>query len=152
MNWLSVALLLTLYFVHIQSQNVICKKGKSSKTVKIDANEKFTFKTQKGKKYLGLTTCAVIYKLGPSCKAMKFQCAKSNINSKDKNCKKGDKLYVTAGGKTKKYCKTKRAKAMSKKGVIKVLFKSDKSKSSTGSVCKILCTTKKTTTPAPTTG
>merc|ERR1719483_1148329 len=102
--------------------------------------------------YQSSTNCRATYKLGPSCKAMMFKCTKSNINSKDNRCKKGDKMIITAGGKTKRYCKTKKPSAVAKgkKGIIKVLFKSDKKTTSTGSVCKISCTSNPVPTPAPT--
>merc|ERR1712168_161791 len=123
------------------AQNVVCGKGSSTnKEVTVEDKKTYTFKTQKGKKYPGNTECNVKYKMGDSCAKMSFVCNKFNTNNKDKKkCLKGDKLTVTANGKPKAYCKTKKPK-VSSTGDISVVFTSDKKKSSSGAICKVKCT------------
>merc|ERR1711970_901162 len=123
------------------AQNVVCGKGSSTnKEVTVEDKKTYTFKTQKGKKYPGNTECTVKYKMGDSCAKMSFVCNKFNTNNKDKKkCTKGDKLTVTANGKPKAYCKTKKPK-VSSTGDISVVFTSDKKKSGSGAICKVKCT------------
>jgi len=127
------------------AQNVVCGKGSSTnKEVTVEDKKTYTFKTQTGKKYKGNTECTVKYKMGDSCAKMSFVCTKGNIHNKDrKKCMKGDKLTVTANGKTKAYCgkysKKKQVK-VSSAGDMSVVFTSDKKKHSTGAVCKVKCT------------
>merc|ERR1711931_265305 len=123
------------------AQNVVCGKGSSTnKEVTVEDKKTYTFKTQKGKKYPGNTECTVKYKMGDSCAKMSFVCNKFNTNNKDKKkCMKGDKLTVTANGKPKAYCKTKKPK-VSSTGDISVVFTSDKKKSGSGAICKVKCT------------
>merc|ERR1712168_104508 len=123
------------------AQNVVCGKGSSTnKEVTVEDKKTYTFKTQKGKKYPGNTECTGKYKMGDSCAKMSFVCNKFNTNNKDKKkCLKGDKLTVTANGKPKAYCKTKKPK-VSSTGDISVVFTSDKKKSGSGAICKVKCT------------
>merc|ERR1711970_25379 len=123
------------------AQNVVCGKGSSTnKEVTVEDKKTYTFKTQKGKKYPGNTECTVKYKMGDSCAKMSFVCNKFNTNNKDKKkCTKGDKLTVTANGKPRAYCKTKKPK-VSSTGDISVVFTSDKKKSGSGAICKVKCT------------
>merc|ERR1712168_765738 len=135
------------------AQNVVCGKGSSTnKEVTVEDKKTYTFKTQKGKKYPGNTECTVKYKMGDSCAKMSFVCNKFNTNNKDKKkCLKGDKLTVTANGKSRAYCKTKKPK-VSSTGDISVVFTSDKKKSGSGAICKVKCTEATgsgTETPAP---
>merc|ERR1712179_280146 len=107
------------------AQNVVCGKGSSTdKEVTVEDKKTYTFK----------------YKMGDSCAKMSFVCNKFNTNNKDKKkCTKGDKLTVTANGKPKAYCKTKKPK-VSSTGDISVMFTSDKKKSGSGAICKVKCT------------
>merc|ERR1712025_177623 len=93
------------------AQNVVCNKGTTNKEVTVEDKKTYTFKTQKGKKYPG-----------------------------NKKCKKGDKLTVTANGKSKSYCKPKPKPKVSSTGDLSVVFTSDKKKSAAGAVCKVKCT------------
>merc|ERR1712002_696027 len=127
------------------AQNVVCGKGDSTnKEVTVEEKKSYTFKTQTGKKYKGNTERTVKYKMGDSCAKMSFVCAKGNINNRDKKkCMKGDKLTVTANGKSKAYCGKlvkKRAPKVSSSGDMSVVFTSDKKKHSSGAVCKVKCT------------
>merc|ERR1712212_45663 len=123
------------------AQNVVCGKGSSTnKEVTVEDKKTYTFKTQKGKKYKGNTECTVKYKMGDSCAKMSFVCTKGNIHNKDrKKCMKGDKLTVTANGKSRAYCKTTKPK-VSSSGDISVVFTSDKKRSSSGAIYKVKCT------------
>merc|ERR1711892_755924 len=142
MKVLAVLLVLACSLLYAKAQNVVCGSKTTSKTVTIEDGKSYTFKTQKGKRYKGNTKCTVDYKMGDTCAKMSFVCTKSNTNNKDKKtCKKGDKVTVTANGKSKAYCKTKKPKVTSA-GDITVAFTSDKKKSSSGAVCKIKCTEK----------
>merc|ERR1712013_813751 len=145
------------------AQNVVCGKGTTNKEVTVEDKKTYTFKTQKGKKYLPNTDCTVNYKMGDSCKKMSFACTKFNTFNKDKKkCMKGDKLTITANGKSKAYCKKQKKgqPKVSSTGDLSLVFTSDKSKKrSTGAVCKVRCTEASsgstaaptTTTAAPTT-
>merc|ERR1711970_1185124 len=143
MGTLSMKVLVVLVSVVAcaSAQNVVCGKGSSTnKEVTVEDKKTYTFKTQKGKKYPGNTECTVKYKMGDSCAKMSFVCNKFNTNNKDKKkCTKGDKLTVTANGKPKAYCKTKKPK-VSSTGDISVVFTSDKKKSGSGAICKVKCT------------
>merc|ERR1711942_335656 len=122
------------------AQNVVCGKGTTNKEVTVEDKKTYTFKTQKGKKYLANTKCTVNYKMGDSCKKMSFACTKISLKG-DKKCKRGDKLTVTANGKSKSYCKPKPKPKVSSTGDLSIVFTSDKSKKrSTGAVCKVKCT------------
>merc|ERR1712106_1039010 len=124
----------------VGASNIVCGKGTTTKTVTIEEGKAYTFKTQKGKRYKGNTNCAVEYKMGDTCGKMSFVCTKFNTNNKDmKRCKKGDTVTVTASGKAKAYCKTKKPKVTST-GDMSVVFTSDAKKSGTGAVCKVKCT------------
>merc|ERR1711892_1536249 len=124
----------------VGASNIVCGKGTTTKTVTMEEGEAYTFKTQKGKRYKGNTNCAVEYKMGGTCGKMSFVCTKFNTNNKDKKrCKKGDTVTVTASGKAKAYCKTKKPKVTST-GDMSVVFTSDAKKSGTGAVCKVKCT------------
>merc|ERR1712025_893553 len=114
------------------AQNVVCNKGTTNKEVTVEDKKTYTFKTQKGKKYPGNTKCTVNYKMGDSCKKMSFACTKIS--------QKGDKLTVTANGKSKSYCKPKPKPKVSSTGDLSVVFTSDKKKSAAGAVCKVKCT------------
>merc|ERR1711970_1457463 len=157
MGTLSMKVLVVLVSVVAcaSAQNVVCGKGSSTnKEVTVEDKKTYTFKTQKGKKYPGNTECTVKYKMGDSCAKMSFVCNKFNTNNKDKKkCTKGDKLTVTANGKPKAYCKTKKPK-VSSTGDISVVFTSDKKKSGSGAICKVKCTEaveSGTVSPSPTT-
>merc|ERR1712106_973837 len=124
----------------VGASNIVCAKGTTTKTVTMEEGKAYTFKTQKGKRYKGNTNCAVEDKMGDTCGKMSFACSKVNTNNKDKKrCKKGDRVTVTASGKAKAYCKTKKPKVTST-GDISVVFTSDAKKSGTGAVCKVKCT------------
>ena len=69
----------------------------------MNAGDSFTYKTQKGVKYMGNTDCTVNYKLGDSCDRMSFICNKVNIESTDQNCNNGDSLVVSSKAKEKRY-------------------------------------------------
>merc|ERR1711942_116567 len=123
------------------AQNVMCGKGTTNKEVTVEDKKTYTFKTQKGKKYPGNTKCTVNYKMGDSCAEMSFSCTKFSMKNKDKKkCMKGDKLTITANGKSKSYCKPKPKPKVSSTGDLSVLFTSDKKQSSAGAVCKVRCT------------
>jgi len=95
---------------------------------------------QKGKRYSGNTKCTVNYKMGDSCAKMSFACTKFSVKNNDKKkCTKGDKLTVTANGKSKNYCKPKPKPKVSSTGDLSVVFTSDKKKSAAGAVCKVKC-------------
>jgi len=142
------------------AQNVVCGKGTTNKEVTVEDKKTYNFKTQKGKKYPGNTKCTVNYKMGDSCAKMSFACTKFSVKNNDKKkCTKGDKLTVTANGKSKSYCKPKPKPKVSSTGDLSVVFTSDKKKSAAGAVCKVKCTEAKdsgtvspssTTTPSPT--
>merc|ERR1712212_358818 len=117
------------------AQNVVCGKGDSTnKEVTVEDKKTYTFRTQKAK--------------------MSFVCNKFNTNNRDKKkCMKGDKLTVTANGKSRAYCKTTKPK-VSSSGDISVVFTSDKKRSSSGAICKVKCTEaagSTTVSPSPTT-
>jgi len=96
---------------------------------------------QKGKRYSGNTKCTVNYKMGDSCAKMSFACTKFSVKNNDKKkCTKGDKLTVTANGKSKSYCKPKPKPKVSSTGDLSVVFTSDKKQSAAGAVCKVKCT------------
>ena len=79
----------------------MCWRG-TNKEVTVEDKKTYTFKTQKGMKYLANTECTVNYKMGSSCAKMSFACTKFNTVNKDKKkCMKGDKLTITANGKSK---------------------------------------------------
>merc|ERR1712025_578852 len=120
------------------AQNVVCNKGTTNKEVTVEDKKTYTFKTQKGKKYLANTKCTVNYKMGDSCKKMSFACTKISLKG-DKKCKRGDKLTVTANGKSKSYCKPKPKPKVSSTGDLSVVFTSDKKKSAAGAMCKVKC-------------
>merc|ERR1712013_268460 len=122
------------------AQNVMCGKGTTNKEVTVEDKKTYTFKTQKGKKYPGNTKCTVNYKMGSSCAKMSFACTKFSVKNNDKKkCLKGDKLTVTANGKSKSYCKPKPKPKVSSTGDLSVVFTSDKKKSAAGAVCKVKC-------------
>merc|ERR1711942_623520 len=123
------------------AQNVVCGKGTTNREVTVEDKKTYTFKTQKGRKYGANTDCTVKYKMGSSCAKMSFACTKFSIKNKDKKkCTKGDKLTVTANGKSRAYCKTKKPKVTST-GDLSVVFTSGKSKKGgPGAVCKVKCT------------
>merc|ERR1712013_630419 len=122
------------------AQNVMCGKGTTNKEVTVEDKKTYTFKTQKGKKYPGNTKCTVNYKMGSSCAKMSFACTKFSVKNNDKKkCLKGDKLTVTANGKSKSYCKPKPKPKVSSTGGLSVVFTSDKKKSAAGAVCKVKC-------------
>merc|ERR1711970_921118 len=149
LNMRTVLALLVASCAAVGAQNVVCKKGTSSKTVTIEDGKGYTFKTQKGKKYQGNTNCAVEYKMGDTCAKMSFVCTKFNTNNRDKKkCKKGDKMTITVGGKPKVYCKTKKPRVAST-GAIKVVFYSDKRGSASGAICKVKCVEAAGTTTVP---
>merc|ERR1711942_8357 len=120
------------------AQNVVCGKGTTDREVTVEDKKTYTFKTQKGKKYLANTKCTVNYKMGDSCKKMSFACTKISLKG-DKKCMKGDKLTITANGKSKSYCKPKPKPKVSSTGDLSVVFTSDKKKSAAGAVCKVKC-------------
>merc|ERR1711875_61854 len=127
------------------AQNVACGKGTTNREVTVEDKKTYTFKTQvKGKKYLANTDCTVNYKMGSTCAKMSFSCTKFNTVNKDKKkCTKGDKLTITANGKSKAYCKKQKKgnPKVSSTGDLSIVFTSDKSKKrSTGAVCKVRCT------------
>merc|ERR1719250_332810 len=123
------------------AQNVACGKGTTNREVTVEDKKTYNFKTQKGKKYLANTKCTVNYKMGDSCKKMSFACTKFSVKNNDKKkCTKGDKLTVTANGKSKSYCKPKPKPKVSSTGDLSVVFTSDKKKSAAGAVCKVKCT------------
>merc|ERR1712213_115410 len=113
---------------HVSAHNVVCASGSDSHDVILEDGNKYSFKTQSGKRYGGGTACTVNYIMGSTCAKMSFQCKRSSINNKDsKKCKKGDKLILTVGKKNKVFCKTKKAKATSRQGM-KVRFVSNNKK------------------------
>merc|ERR1719250_560047 len=126
------------------AQNVAWGKGTTNKEVTVEDKKTYNFKTQKGKKYLANTDCTVNYKMGSTCAKMSFSCTKFNTFNKDKKkCMKGDKLTITANGKSKAYCKKQKKgnPKVSSTGDLSLVFTSDKSKKrSTGAVCKVRCT------------
>jgi len=153
MRFLTGLLALASTLLYVQAQNVVCPTGTSTKTVTITDGSSYSFKTHKGKKYKGNTDCTVDYVIGETCAKMSFICTKFSTNNKDKKrCRKGDTMTVTANGKTKKYCKTKKPKITSS-GDITVVFTSDAKKAGTGAICKVKCTEAVTesTTPESTT-
>merc|ERR1712013_695171 len=78
--------------------------------------------------------------MGSSCAKMSFACTKFSVKNNDKKkCLKGDKLTVTANGKSKSYCKPKPKPKVSSTGDLSVVFTSDKKKSAAGAVCKVKC-------------
>ena len=84
------------------SLDVVCGTKTTSNTVTVEDGDSYSFKTHKGKKYKGNTKCTVDYKMGDTCAKMSFVCNKFNTNNKDKKkCSKGDKVTVTANGKSK---------------------------------------------------
>merc|ERR1712013_352624 len=104
------------------AQNVVCGKGTTNKEVTVEDKKTYTFKTQKGKKYPGNTKCTVNYKMGSSCAKMSFACTKFSVKNNDKKkCLKGDKLTVTANGKSKSYCKPKPKPKVSSTGDLSVV-------------------------------
>merc|ERR1719250_422705 len=122
------------------AQNVVCGKGTTNKEVTVEDKKTYTFKTQKGKKYPGNTKCTVNYKMGSTCAKMSFSCTKFSMKNNDKKkCMKGDKLTITANGKSKSYCKPKPKPKVSSTGDLSVVFTSDKKKSAAGAVCKVKC-------------
>eukprot|EP00091_Calanus_sinicus_P015615 TRINITY_DN3404_c0_g1_i5.p1 TRINITY_DN3404_c0_g1~~TRINITY_DN3404_c0_g1_i5.p1 ORF type:complete len:151 (-),score=55.66 TRINITY_DN3404_c0_g1_i5:365-817(-) len=140
MKVVAVLVAVACFSLSVEAQNVICGAATTSKSVTIEDGDTFTFKTQKGKKYRGNTKCTANYKMGDSCAKMSFICTKFNTNNKDKRrCTKGDKVTVTADGKSKAYCKTTKPRVFST-GDMKVVFTSDKKKHGPGAVCKVKCT------------
>merc|ERR1712002_1017265 len=141
MGTLSMKVLLVLVSVVAcaVAQNVVCVKGTTNKEVTVEDKKTYTFKTQKGKKYPGNTKCTVNYKMGDSCAKMSFACTKFSLKGDKKKCMKGDKLTVTANGKSKNYCKPKPKPKVSSTGDLSVVFTSDKKKSAAGAVCKVKC-------------
>merc|ERR1712236_115343 len=139
MRLLSVALALSFTVLYVEAQNVVCGTGTTSKTITIDDGDSFLFKTQKAKKYTKNADCTVDYKLGSSCAKLSFICNKFNTNNKDKKrCSKGDKVTITANGKTRVFCKTKKPRVFSK-GDLKVVFTSDAKKHAPGGTCRVKC-------------
>merc|ERR1740136_518448 len=121
MKVLPVLLLLAATVLYAQAQTVTCGAKTTSKSVSVEDGGSYTFKTQKGKKYKGNTKCS-----------------------------KGDKVTVTANGKSKSYCKKKKPKVTSS-GDMAVKFTTDAKKHSTGAVCKVTCTEAATTATTTTT-
>merc|ERR1711965_435697 len=80
---------------------------------------------------------------------------KKTYNFKTQKGMKGDKLTITANGKSKAYCKKQKKgnPKVSSTGDLSLVFTSDKSKKrSTGAVCKVRCTEASSgSTAAPTT-
>merc|ERR1711915_776381 len=139
MRLLSVALALSFTVLYVEAQNVVCGTGTTSKSITIDDGDSFLFKTQKAKKYTKNADCTVDYKLGSSCAKLSFICNKFNTNDKDKKrCSKGDKVAITANGKTRVFCKTKKPRVFSK-GDLKVVFTSDAKKHAPGGTCRVKC-------------
>ena len=60
------------------------------------------FKTQSAAKYAPKTRCQVTYMTGPSCPSIHFSCSEFDLDSKNANCKGGDKITVVADGKNEK--------------------------------------------------
>jgi len=123
----------------VEAEDVVCGAETTSKSITIDNGDSFFFKTQKSKKYTKNVDCTVDYKLGSSCDKMSFICTKFNTNNKDKKrCSKGDKVTITANGKTRVFCKLKKPKVFSM-GDMKVVFTSDAEKHATGGTCSVKC-------------
>merc|ERR1719391_1931380 len=61
------------------------------------------------------------------------------INKDKKRCSKGDKVTITANGKTRVFCKTKKPRVFST-GDMKVVFTSDAKKHAPGGTCRVKCT------------
>jgi hypothetical protein len=118
----------------------VCGAKTTSQTVTVEDGDSYSFKTQKGKKYKGNTECTVDYKMGDTCAKMAFVCTKFNAKNKDKKkCSKGDKITVTANGKSEAYCKKKKPTVTSA-GDIMVVFSSDAKKHARGARCQVTCT------------
>merc|ERR1711942_11366 len=138
---MKVLIVLVSVLAYAVAQNVACGKGTTNREVTVEDKKTYTFKTQqKGKKYGPNTDCTVNYKMGSSCAKMSFACTKISIKNRDKKkCTKGDKLTVTANGKSRAYCKKK--PKVTSTGDLSVMFTSGKSKKGgPGAVCKVKCT------------
>jgi len=135
---MKVICFLVLVLASIDARDFECGPGSTKTSVTVNAGDSFTYKTQKGVKYMGNTDCTVNYKLGDSCDRMSFICNKVNIESTDQNCNNGDSLVVSSKAKEKRICKKKKLRVVSDQDLTAV-FTSDSTGHSTGAECKAVC-------------
>ena len=65
----------------------VCPEGKSDTDIVVGAGDSFSFSTQEGEQYSGLTDCVVRYEMDETCKRMAFSCDTFQMG-------KGDVLFV----------------------------------------------------------
>merc|ERR1711892_271092 len=151
-------LLLVMALIVAEAQDVVCKKGKLKKKIKIGEGDSYSFKTQAGATYAPKTKCSVIYKrVKASCPMIMFRCSEFNINNKDATCKRADKMIVQEGKETKKsYCQSVGPDVTTSENILKVSFVSDRKRQASGAECTVSCydgpTTAEPATTTTTTG
>merc|ERR1739838_325043 len=151
-------LLLAMALIVAEAQDVVCKKGKLKKKIKIGEGDSYSFKTQAGATYAPKTKCSVIYKrVKASCPMIMFRCSEFNINNKDATCKRTDKMIVQEGKETKKsYCQSVGPDVTTSENILKVSFVSDRKRQASGAECTVSCydgpTTAEPATTTTTTG
>merc|ERR1711892_897846 len=134
-------LLLVMALIVAEAQDVVCKKGKLKKKIKIGEGDSYSFKTQAGATYAPKTKCSVIYKrVKASCPMIMFRCSEFNINNKDATCKRADKMIVQEGKETKKsYCQSVGPDVTTSASILKVSFVSDRKRQASGAECTVSC-------------
>merc|ERR1719348_2214038 len=110
---------------------IVCPKGKSARSVKVDENTRLKFETNKGKKFQGPTRCIRTFKPSSTnnCMEWKFSCSKSKLPNKSKNCKPGNRIDTKKDGdqRPKRYCKFEKP-SIKFRNMLKVTFIATKGK------------------------
>jgi len=134
MKWFIFSALVFL----VKSENFECPGGKSSTTIKVGEGDVFSYNTNPngGPTYEPKMKCLVKYRRkGKTCKKLQFVCPPVDIDNKDANCKKGDKLFV---GK-KVFCQNQEVMEETTGRTLKVKFVSNKKGEGMGAQCTITC-------------
>merc|ERR1711942_461938 len=108
---MKVICFLVLVLASIDARDFECGPGSTKTSVTVNAGDSFTYKTQKGVKY---------------------------IENTDQNCNNGDSLVVSSKAKEKRICKKKKLRVVSDQDLTAV-FTSDSTGHSTGAECKAVC-------------
>merc|ERR1719244_1323995 len=138
-----------------RGQDIVCRRGRLSKKIKIGEGASFSFNTQDDSKafYAPKTKCAATYKKQRSCPKMTFSCSEFDLKNNDaKICKKGDRMILKIGDQKTSYCQKNGPSVEVISGSLRVSFTSNARKQAAGAKCTISCVeeTDTTTTMAPT--
>jgi len=138
-----------------RGHDIVCRRGRLSKKIKIGEGDSFSFNTQDDSMatYAPKTKCFATYKKQRSCPKMTFSCSEFDLKNNDpKMCKKGDRMILKIGDQKTSYCQKNGPSVEVISGSLRVSFTSNARKQAAGAKCTISCTdeTDTTTTMAPT--